>query len=194
VATWRNKRISVWLTAIAVLALFPSGVRPADIANTNYASQAGGEDDAHLHSLGEYLAGGTMDDSLLGVTLREDSRKLKTGTSPTGLLIVAVTKGSPAANAGLAAIQEAPKQVATAIAIAGSMVFPPAVLLWPVAEALPIGRDGDLIIAVDGSRVRNLLEFENATRHASAGEIVYLTIVRRGLRKQVPVPIPGTQH
>jgi S1-C subfamily serine protease len=145
--------ISVWLTAFAVLTVLTSN---SACASHSY--------DPHLHSLADYLTGRTLEAPQLGLRLREDRRELKSGASATGLLIVAVRNGSPAANAGLAGLQVILKK-----------------------RQLVIG--GDLIIAVDGSRVANFLDFENGIRDAQPGEIVYLTIVRAGLRRQVAVPI-----
>jgi hypothetical protein len=91
-------------------------------------------DDLHLHSLGEYLAGRTLEVSVLGVLLRQARRELISGASAIGLPIVTVKDGSPAEHAGLAAFQERPRK-RLSVFLAGG---------------------GDLIIAVDGSRVRNL--------------------------------------
>jgi S1-C subfamily serine protease len=182
VAVCRHLAISVWLAAFAVLTVVANGAAHAD---DSY--------DPHLHSLGEYLASGALEVPLLGMTLREDRGELKSGESATGLLIVALKKGSPAAIAGLAALQETPKKVLSVVVIGGSMLFPPAMILLPLANSLPIGRSGDLIIAADGSRVSNLLDFENQIRDAKPGEIVYLTIVRAGMRKQVAVSIPAEE-
>jgi len=156
----------------------------------SYGPQGSTEVDPRLHSLDEYVHGGIIEVSPLGLRLREDQRDLKSGGPARGVLIVAVAKGSPAADAGLEAVQEAPRQVLTGVAIAGSMAFPPAIILLPIFASLPIGRDGDLIIAVDGSRVTNVLDFEDDIRDAQPGEIVYLTIIRAGARLQVRVPIP----
>jgi S1-C subfamily serine protease len=159
-----------------------------------YQSKGSTEGDPRLLSLGEYIQGSVIEVSLLGLELRGDQRKLKSGAFANGLLIVAVAKGGPAANAGLEALQEMPKQVLAGLAVTGSMVFPPAIILLPVLASLPIGRDGDLIIAVDGSRVSNVLDFEDDIRGAQPGEIVYLTILRAGARLQVRVLIPAIAH
>lgn len=176
----RHLAVSVWLAAFAVVIVLAGG-----------AARADDSDDPNLHSLGEYLASGTLEVPLLGMTLRPDRRELKSSESTTGLLIVALKKGGPAAKAGLAALQETPKKVLSVVVFGGAMLFPPAMILLPLAELLPLGRGGDLIIAADGARVSNLLDFENLMRDAKPGEIVYLTIVRSGMRKQVSVSIPA---
>jgi S1-C subfamily serine protease len=188
VALCRNLRIWVWLAAFVVLCVLSSRV-----------ARAHDSEDPHLGSLGDYLAAGKFDerilkDSLIGLTLREDRRQLKSGATARGLLIVAVSKGSPAANAGLAGLRITPKEVVSGIVAAGSLAFPPAILLLLVTDLLPNGVGGDLIIATDGSRVRTRLDYQNEIRDAQRGEIVYLTIVRGGVPKQVVVPIPATRN
>jgi S1-C subfamily serine protease len=97
-------------------------------------------------------------------------------------LIVAIREGSPAAKAGLAAIRKAPRGILSAIIVVGSLAFPPAIMLLPVANSLPIELGGDLIIAADGSLVRNCLDYQNEIRNAQPGEIVYLTCAPRGTK------------
>jgi S1-C subfamily serine protease len=187
----RHSRFSVWLLAVAAAAAMPSTpALAAGNAITSSPLQSNADIDPNVRSLDEYMQGGTMEVSPLGLELRQDQRELKSGESAKGLLIVAVTNGSPSANAGLEAVQEAPRQVLAGMAVAGSMVFPPAIILLPLFASLPIGQDGDLIIAVDGSRVRNVLDFEDAIHNAQPGEIIYLTIIRDGSRLQVQVNIP----
>jgi S1-C subfamily serine protease len=156
VAGRRQIGISVSLTGFVALTLISNG---AGCANHSLS--------LHPYSLREYLAGRTLEVSVLGLKLREARRQLISGAFATGLLIVAVRNESPAAKAGLAALQELPR------------------------KRLLVGfQGGDLIIAVDGSRVRSLLDFANEIREAQPGEIVYLTIVRAGIRKQIPICIP----
>jgi S1-C subfamily serine protease len=174
-----------------IVALLPSASAIADdSAIAAYESQGSAENNAHLHSLNEYMDDSIIEISLLGIELCQDRRELKSGAFAKGLLIVGVAKGSPADNAGLSALRDAPKKVLTGLAMVGAMAFPPAIILVPVIASLPIGPDGDLIIAADGSRVTNLLDFENEIRDAQPGETIYLTIVRGGARLQVPVHLP----
>jgi S1-C subfamily serine protease len=189
----RHTGFSLWLLAVAAAAALPSTPALAD-GNAITSSSLQSNADPNVRSLDEYMQGGTLEVSPLGLKLRQDQRELKSGESAKGLLIVAVTKGSPAANAGLKAVQEAPRQVLAGIAVVGSMAFPPAIILLPLFASLPIGQDGDLIIAVDGSRVRNVLDFEDAIHDAQPGEIIYLTTIRGGSRLQVQVNIPPLEH
>jgi len=184
-------RFSFWIISIVLARMLPNiPAIAADNAVPSYQQQSGTDIDPNLHSLDEYIHNGVVELSPLGLELRDDQRKLKSGAPAGGLLIVGVVKGSPAAGAGLEAVQQAPQQVLRELAVVGAMVFPPAIILLPLVASIPIGRDGDLIIAVDGSRVTNVLDFEDETRNVKPGEIVYLTVVRAGARIQVQVLVP----
>ena len=75
---------------------------------------------------------------------------------------------------------------------ANPVAFAPAII--PLAIVAPItgGQDGDLIIAVDGSRVTNVIDLEDCLRDTQPGEIVYFTIVRSSTWRQVSILIPPT--
>jgi S1-C subfamily serine protease len=73
----------------------------------------------------------------------------------------------------------------TGVVMAGAMIFPPAILLVPALDYTAIGETYDLIIAVDGARVRNFLDFQDRTRDLQPGEILYLSVVRNGKRLQM---------
>ncbi len=129
--------------------------------------------------------------SPIGIGLREARRKLLSGQVAEGLLVVEVKKGSPAATAGLHAYNRTAKNVATAIAMAASVaVMPPAVLLIPLIDAVPVGESYDMIIGVDGTRVSNFLDFQDRMQNLKPGETVYLSVVRDGRRMQIAVAVP----
>jgi S1-C subfamily serine protease len=69
------------------------------------------------------------------------------------------------------------------------MVFPPAIVVVPIVESVPLHESYDLIIGVDGLRVATFLEFYDRMRDARPGEIVYLNVLRNGHRVQVPMQI-----
>jgi S1-C subfamily serine protease len=192
--TCGHSGFSAWIVATVLATALASA--PATADNTIASNQAGAAAaiDPHVRSLGEYVHSGVIEVSPLGLKLREDKRQLKSGASAKGLLIVGLAKGGPAANAGLRAIQETAQQVLEGVAIAGSMAFPPAIILLPVFASLPLGSGGDLIIAVDGFRVTNAIDFEDNLRDVQPGEIVYLTIIRGGERQQTRLVIPPIAH
>lgn len=148
-------------------------------------------DDLQIGSLREFMAEGNQT-SPLGIELREARRKLSNGEEADGLLIVSVVNGSPAAKAGLRASQHTVHDILQGVAVAGALVFAPAVLAVPLVDQIHVGESYDMIIGVDGSRVTNFLDFEDRLRDMQPGEIVYLSIVRNGQRMQVPVNVPLT--
>jgi S1-C subfamily serine protease len=128
--------------------------------------------------------------SPLGIDVRAAARKLKSGEEKVGLLVVAVTSGGPADKAGLRALHHRMKSALEVASIAGAFFFPPAVMLVPILESTSVGESSDLIVAVDGFRVTDVLDFEDCMRDAKPGEIVYLSLVRDGVRIQLPVALP----
>ncbi len=142
-----------------------------------------------IGSLNDFMSEGDIT-SPLGFVVREDKRRLKSGREVEGLLIVDVFAGSPAARAGLHPYHQTMRNALETVAIAGAMFFPPVVLLVPVVDQVHLGEHYDLIIGVDGSRVTNFLDFEQQLHDVQAGEIVYLSIVRNGERRQIPVSVP----
>lgn len=127
----------------------------------------------------------------LGIKLRPDRRRLKSGETATGLLVLTVTSGGPADKAGVKPYRHAARTTLEAVSVAGSFFFPPAMLLVPVLESTQVGDSYDMIIGVDGFRVTSTLDFEDCMRDVQPGEIVYLSVVRDGHRLQVPVTVPN---
>ncbi len=142
-----------------------------------------------LHSLREFLDQMT-ETSSLGVELREDQSKLKTGERVSGLAIVSVIAGSPAARAGLRPYSGATHAVLEGMSVAAALVFPPAIIAFSIIDQTHIGETYDLIIGVDGRRVGNLIEFEDRMRGIKPGNIVYLSVIRDGARLQIAVNLP----
>jgi S1-C subfamily serine protease len=66
--------------------------------------------------------------------------------------------------------------------------FPPATMavmaLSKAAEA------HELIVAVDGKRISDVIDFEETIENAGLDEEVYLTVVRRGERQQIRLALP----
>jgi hypothetical protein len=161
----------------------------AEVARYRQA-QSGISNAQQLRDLSDFMNDGEIT-SPIGLGLREARRKLATGEEIDGLLIVEVSEGSPAAGAGLHAYSHKAKDAISALAMLASMaVMPPAVLLIPIIDAVPVGESYDLIIGVDGARVRNFLDFQERTQYLKPGETVYLSVMRDGRRLQFRVPVP----
>jgi hypothetical protein len=167
-----------------------TGVAPESSQIVNYeANQQMPLNEPQLHSLQEFMNEG-VNASPLGVELQEGARRGKNGREVDGLLVVALQPGSPAERAGVMAGHRQAHDVVEGVAVAASLVFPPAVLVVPVIETIQLGENYDLIIGVDGNRVTNFMDFQDQLREAQPGETVYLNILRGGKRLQLPVEMP----
>lgn len=165
----------------------PPSTEPSEI--TRYQQEQSGMPPEQLKSLREYDTGAELSTSL-GMQLIEDRRTLSSGEEADGLLVSGVKKGSPASEAGLHAYDNAKHSMITGVAMAGAMIFPPAILLIPALDYSAIGESYDLIIGVDGARVRNFLDYQDQTRDAQPGEMIYFSVVRDGKRLQITVTVP----
>jgi PDZ domain len=143
-----------------------------------------------VYSLQDFINQG-MDESPLGVELREDCSKLETNEQVCGLAVLEVRKGSPAANAGIKPYTALAHDLLDGATVAAALVFPPAIIAVAVIDQSSIGEAFDLVIGVDGRRVRHILDFQDLTSNVRPGDILYLTIVRSGKRLQLPVHIPS---
>jgi S1-C subfamily serine protease len=47
-----------------------------------------------------------------------------------------------------------------------------------------------LIIGVDGKRVANIIDFDDEMKSVKPGDRIYLSVLRRGSRVQVPIDLP----
>ena len=142
-----------------------------------------------VHSLREFMDQMT-ETSPLGIELREERTSLKNGETVSGLAVISVSEGSPAARAGVRPYSGTTHAVLEGATMAATMVFPPAIVALTIIDQTHVGESYDLIIGVDGMRVCDLLQFEDQTRTLKPGDTVYLNIVRGGARMQIPVLLP----
>jgi len=156
---------------------------------TNYEQEQSGMLPEQLKNLQVYDSGSELF-TTLGMRLREDRRALKTGEEADGLLVSGLIKNSPAAEAGLHAYNATGHNMMTGVAMAGAMLFPPAILLVPALDYTSIGETYDLIIGIDGARVRNFLDYQDRTRDLMPGEMIYLSVIRDGKRLQLTMTVP----
>ncbi|HTW87384.1 MAG TPA: PDZ domain-containing protein [Candidatus Binataceae bacterium] len=144
-----------------------------------------------LQSLQQFLSQGD-NTTTIGMVVREGHRKIDGGGEVSGLLIVNVMAGSPAAQAGLQGVRTATHVVLEGAAVAASLFFPPAIMAVALVDGSGVGESYDMIIAVDSVRVTNFLDFSDRMRQVQPGDIVYLSVLRNGRRMQFQVKVPGT--
>jgi hypothetical protein len=123
----------------------------------------------------------------LGIEVMNGRARLHDGRSVAGVRIIRVLSHDVGAAAGLRSQNVAIPQLLTAGLVVGSLFFPPAILGVFLVQQSGIGESYDLIIAADGQRTHDVPELTEALREAVRGELVYLVIVRKGLREHLVV-------
>ena len=125
--------------------------------------------------------------SVYGIEMRVDTRKAEREVQ--GLLVIDIEPRSPGAIAGLHPFRERTRDVLNGVGMLAAMAFPPALVIVPIVESVPLHESYDLIIGVDGTRVTNFADLWERMRMVRPGEIVYLNVLRDGHRVQVPMQV-----
>ena len=125
--------------------------------------------------------------SVYGIEMRVDTRNAEREVQ--GLLVIDIEPGSPGAIAGLHPFREDTRDVLNGVGMLAAMAFPPALVIVPIVESVPLHESYDLIIGVDGARVTNFADLWERMRMVRQGEIVYLNLLRNGHRVQVPMQV-----
>lgn len=182
--------IAGWLIAAIMFAVGASAATPGQ---TGSGQDLGSTHDYMQTNPGPYVQedpSAAYEIPFLGIAVQSETVGLEHGRVARGVEIVTVVPGSPAGAADLQG--SSPTTVRSMVLfigmVAGAALFPPAML--GVMALSKIGEPHQVIIAVDGERTRNVTEFEDAIEKADAGEVVYLTVVSRGRRKQIRVTLP----
>lgn len=120
----------------------------------------------------------------LGAVLKYTTKCYR-GVEEHGLEVVSVDPGRGAARAGLRG-KIPPTPLGIAGGIGGALLGPLELLVVPLLERSgALGAGGDLVLAVDDIRVRDVNEFRKAMRTLKPGDSVYLTVIRA---------LPGRGH
>lgn len=145
-------------------------------------------------SLNDYInsSGEPLDIPQLGIQVRDGDAKLDDCGPVSGAGVTEVSANG--ASAGILEDHHTSHMMVTGALVgaglAAAVLFPPAVI--PILLVAHVGSSSgsvDVIIAVDGNRVRNTLDLIEAVQDSRKGDAVYLTIVRNGQRKQMVVHV-----
>jgi S1-C subfamily serine protease len=147
-----------------------------------------------MQTINDYLGvgSGQIEISQLGIMVQDGSARLDDGERISGASVVEISANGPAAKV-LDSHRTSEMLVDGALvgtAVASAVFFPPALIGVAMLYSTHIGESHDLVIAVDGNRVRNTLDLVQPVEATQSGDTVYLAIVRSGQRLQVPVQIP----
>jgi S1-C subfamily serine protease len=161
----------------------PPGVGTID----DYVGQRGG--------FGIAAAPARAEVPLLGITVFRDRGKLASGEELDGLAVTSVDKLGPGYKAGIRAQRIEAKRAAeevgaTVLVLGAAAFFPPTLFVVPMLARMPSTKTYDVIVAIDAQRIEDVEELESSLRNATAGETIYLTIIRDGQRLQLRMPMP----
>jgi hypothetical protein len=136
----------------------------------------------------------------LGLEVRSASGRVSAQLVVQGLAVVKVKPDSPAARAGLRALDDEPNRsregLLTLAAVLTGMVFPPVLYIWASSmnDENRVGNACDFIIGIDGERAAHVLDLDEELRASKPGDILYLNVMRRGKRVQVPVHLVASEQ
>jgi hypothetical protein len=145
--------------------------------------------------------------SVFGVEMRVDTRKVERDIQ--GLLVIDIEPGSPGAAAGLHPFRERTRDVLNGVGMLAAMVFPPAIVVVPIVESVPLHESYDLIIGgfrtqfsfPPSSRVTEIRSALRVVYPAGDGSAAILRSmlpksrrVRQGQRSHPPLRNPQHQH
>lgn len=117
----------------------------------------------------------------------EDGSNRFEGQDVRGVEVLNVLPLGPAARAGLKSRRAAVNTLLETVTFVGALAFMPMGLAFQYVEDRGIGDQHDLIIGVDGERVRDVFELENALVPVKAGDVIYLSVLRGDDRLQIPI-------
>jgi S1-C subfamily serine protease len=121
----------------------------------------------------------------IGVSVRDGRTELIDGHKVNGVEVIDAAAEIPAASTEIQSCRMAAR---AAFAEAGGFV---ATILTPVSALLraidhsSMFDESDVIFAVDGERIRNILDLADRVQSLARGDRIYLTIARRGRRVQI---------
>lgn len=146
---------------------------------------------SHLQGLNDYLdtSAEPVEISQLGILARDGHLTLDDGRKITGVMVVDVApKGAAASALGS---HEASHMLVGGVllgaGVASAVLFPPALIGVVLLANSHVGMSYDMVVGVDGHRVRNTMELMQLVGDARPGDTFYLAIIHGGRRCQVPV-------
>jgi hypothetical protein len=140
----------------------------------------------------EHAAGKSGPMPYLGISVHSVTVTQPNGSQQEALEVLSVDKGSPAAAAGIKG-SGAPTELGATSLTASALFGPAQELVAPLLQKTgQLGRQGDLIVAVDNDRVSTEQDLAGELAHLKPGDTLWLTVLRataKGKPHAVNVPI-----
>jgi S1-C subfamily serine protease len=122
----------------------------------------------------------------IGVSVRDGRTELIDGHEVNGVEVIDAAAEIPAASTEIQSCRMAAR-AALAKETGGfvAIILTPVISLLRAIDHSSIFDDRDVIFAVDGERIRNILDLADRVQSLARGDRIYLTIARRGRRVQI---------
>jgi S1-C subfamily serine protease len=161
----------------------PSRVRTVAAPSKNRAS---GQDE-RIGSAADYIQtlNLAVTISRIGVSVRDGWTELIDGHEVSGAEVIDAGAEIPPASLGIQSCRMAAR---AALAHGGGLVatmLTPLIALLRAIDSSFMFDDRDVIFAVDGERIRNILDLADRVQSLARGDRIYLAIARRGRRVQI---------
>jgi S1-C subfamily serine protease len=180
-----SRRLSV---AVFILFCFTNEARAGPVPATLRAGEnrASGQDES-IGSAADYIQtlNLAVTISRIGVAVRDGWTELIDGHEVSGAEVIDAGAEIPPASLGIQSCRMAAR---AALAHGGGLVatmLTPLIALLRAIDSSFMFDDRDLIFAVDGERIRNILDLADRVQSLARGDRIYLTIARRGRRVQI---------
>lgn len=181
--------------ALCALLLFPGPTISASQTAIDPIGSDPGTGGMPLQGPNDYINTAPFQVLALGILVRDGETKLDDGRLVSGVAVIDVIPTGP--SHGALDSHRTSRYLTTGLLLgagaAAVVFFPPAIMAIPLVMNSGIGQPHDVIIGVDGNRVRNTFELLEAVQGAQAGDVFYLMVVRKGQRMQIRIGIPPVQ-
>ena len=161
----------------------------------NPEDQAATENDVELYRTytdSEHASGRSGPLPYLGISVHSTAVMQPNGVQQKALEVLSVDQGSPAQSAGIKG-SGAPTKLGASSLTASALLGPAQELMAPLLKKTgQLGRQGDLIVAVDDNRVASEQDLAGELARLKPGDTLWLTVLRessKGQPRAVKVPI-----
>ncbi len=187
------------LAAISLVPLLLAAFFPGPAMGQTFGSTASGAGDlpteaSKIPGIKDYLdtSEEPIEVASLGIKVRDGRATLNDGQSISGAQVIDVLPRSPVAQS-LGSHEVSHLLVSGALigaGVASAVLFPPAIVAVAMIAHRHIGMTYDLVVGVDGFRIRNTIDLMQSIANVRPGDTLYVVVIRRGRRIQVPVHLP----
>jgi S1-C subfamily serine protease len=109
------------------------------------------------------------------------------GHEVNGVEVIDAAAGSPAASSGIQSCRMAARAARAEAGGFVAIILTPVIPLLRAVDRSSMFYDYDVVFAMDGERIRNILELADRVQSLARSERIYLTLARRGRRVQICV-------